>query len=107
MPADAVLSRELKSLQDEIATSQRARASLPPDIAMASNPEAISAVAAIGTESAEDGGEEKLQNEFREFIEEVTKFFNEAENNIAAHPAASVVGALVVGILIGRLLAHR
>ena len=38
---------------------------------------------------------------------EVTGFFEEAEKSIATHPAQSVVGGLLVGILIGRLLGRR
>ncbi len=43
-----------------------------------------------------------------ELVDEVTTFFEEAEKNIAAHPAESVVGALLVGALIGLYLSsHR
>jgi len=38
---------------------------------------------------------------------EASGFFDQADKNIAAHPTASVLGALVVGILIGRLLGRR
>jgi ElaB/YqjD/DUF883 family membrane-anchored ribosome-binding protein len=37
----------------------------------------------------------------------ITEFVEEAEQNVSEHPTASVVGALVVGILIGRLLGRR
>jgi ElaB/YqjD/DUF883 family membrane-anchored ribosome-binding protein len=40
-------------------------------------------------------------------MKEATSFFDEAEKNIAAHPTESVVGALLVGILIGRLLGRH
>jgi ElaB/YqjD/DUF883 family membrane-anchored ribosome-binding protein len=110
MVADPVLSRELRSLQDEIAASQRARVSSPPDRPIANNAKAASEPAAFPAnqpaETAEDE-EEKLQGEFREFLDEATKFFDEAEKSVSAHPAASMVGALVVGILIGRLLGRR
>jgi len=37
----------------------------------------------------------------------VKNFFAETEKNISAHPAQSVIGALLVGILIGHLLGRR
>jgi ElaB/YqjD/DUF883 family membrane-anchored ribosome-binding protein len=103
-----MLSRELKSLQDEIVSSQSARAPSLPDRAMAGNTKAVSeAPAPMAKQPADDGEEDRLRSEFGEFINEATKFFEEAEKNVAAHPAASVAGALVVGILIRRLLANR
>ena len=108
MAADPVHSRELRSLQDEIAASRRARVSLPPDRPIASNAKAASEPATVpASQPAETAEDEKLQGEFREFLDEATKFFDEAEKNVSAHPAASMVGALVVGILIGRLLGRR
>jgi len=43
----------------------------------------------------------------RELTSEATRFFDEAEKGISAHPTQSVVGALLVGILIGRLLGRH
>ena len=34
-------------------------------------------------------------------------FFEEAEKSISAHPAQSVVGAFLAGVLVGRLLGRR
>ena len=53
---------------------------------------------------AETPQERELRDQLRELTNEVTHFFEEAEKNISAHPVQSVVGALLVGILIGRLL---
>ncbi len=55
-------------------------------------------------ETAEEG---ELRDQLRELVNEATAFFEEAEKNIAAHPTESVVGALLVGVLIGRLLGRR
>ena len=109
MAADPVLSRELRSLQDEVAASQRARASSPPGHPTASDAKVPIEAAAVPASQppADTAEEEKLRGEFREFLDEATKFFEEAEKNVSAHPAASMVGALVVGILIGRLLGRR
>jgi len=100
MATDAVMSRELRSLQDELSISQRERAapaSAPPPSAAAGAPVAP-------TETVE---EQELRQQLRELVNEVTTFFEEAEKNISAHPTESVVGALLVGVFIGRLLGRR
>jgi hypothetical protein len=103
MAADAVVSRELKSLQEELSTSQRERVSPTPS----------PVAAASGTTSTpppppkETAEEFELREQLRELVNEATTFFEEAEKNIAAHPTESVVGALLVGVLIGRLLGRR
>lgn len=99
MPADPMLSRELKSLQEELSTSQRER--LPPPV---EHPAATAAPPGPPKDAAE---EQHLRDEVRAFVDEVTQFFEETEKNIAAHPTASVIGAMVVGILIGRMLGRR
>ena len=103
MAADAVVSRELKSLQDELSTSQRERLSpTPPPAAAASGPPATPP-----PPPKETAEEHELRDQLRELMNEATAFFEEAEKNIAAHPTESVVGALLVGVLIGRLLGRR
>lgn len=99
MVSDHVVSRELKSLQEELSTAQRER-SAPP-----------AAPPAQPSSSAEPshGSEEKRESrdQLGELANAVTSFLEDAERDIAAHPAQSVIGALVVGILIGRLLGRR
>src|SRR5271167_551883 len=108
MAADPVLSRELRSLQDEIAASQRARASSPPDHPTLSDAKGrVDAASVPVSQPTETAEEEELRGQFREFLDEATEFFAEAEKNVSEHPAASMVGALVVGMLIGRLLGRR
>jgi hypothetical protein len=106
MPSgDPVVARELKALQDDVSTSQRqrhARREAAPAVSPdASTREAISVTSNEPAEEADDAQE--LRDHFREFLDEATAFFDEAEKNIAAHPTASVLGALLIGILIGRL----
>ena len=99
MAADIVVSRELKSLQNEIAARQRERLDAP---------RAAAAVSSSPAEpSKEDADERELRDQLRDLTGEVASFFEEAEKGISTHPAQSVVGALLVGILIGRLLARR
>ncbi len=57
--------------------------------------------AAAPEEAAEEGA---LRDQLGELVDQVTQFFEDAEKNIAAHPAESVIAALLLGILIGRLL---
>jgi len=96
---DAVTSRELKSLQEEMLAAQRERTAAP------------TAPATIASGPAEppegSSGERELRDQLRELASEATTFFEEAEQSISAHPTQSVVGALLVGILIGRLLGRR
>jgi ElaB/YqjD/DUF883 family membrane-anchored ribosome-binding protein len=99
MTPDVIVSRELKSLQDEISASQRERSE------MRAAPAAVApAVTEVAKESTDEG---ELRDQLRDLTSEVTSFFEEAEKGISAHPTQSVVGALLVGILIGRLLGRR
>lgn len=99
MTADAAVSRELYSLREELSDAQRARAAAPA---------AASGSTATAAEPPKETAEERqLLDQLRELTDEVTGFFTEAEKSISAHPAQSVIGALLVGILIGRLLARR
>ena len=105
MAADAVLSRELKSLQDELSVSQRERMAPPASVAPSAAASGVSATP--GDPPQETTEEHELREHLRELVNEVTTFFEEAEKNVAAHPTESVVGALLVGVLIGRLLGRR
>jgi ElaB/YqjD/DUF883 family membrane-anchored ribosome-binding protein len=96
-----MVSRELKALQDQVA--QRQRLASPAPAASAPSPSATAAPAT----ATPDAEEKKLREEIDDFLKEASGLFEEAEKNIAAHPTASVIGALVVGILIGRMLARR
>lgn len=100
MASDPALSRELKALREELSTAQRERAG--PVAAPEREP------SAPPSQPPEDRAEdEHLRKQLGEFIDEATQFFEHAEKSIAAHPAQSVVGALLVGILIGRLIGRR
>jgi len=103
MSADATVSRELKSLQDELSVSQRQRISSPPPPGAS----ATSGSTAAPPSPQEIAEEHELRAQLSEFMDEVKGFFAEAEKNITAHPTESVVAALVLGILIGRLLGRR
>ena len=102
MTTDAVLSRELKSLQEEISASRRDSQSRLADATTARDETAAQASPADVIQT-----EQQLHGELRELVNEITEFFAEAEKNITAHPTAIVIGAMVVGILIGRLLGRR
>jgi ElaB/YqjD/DUF883 family membrane-anchored ribosome-binding protein len=99
--ADAVLSREVKSLHDEVSA---ARNSDPPPARDDTRGGETGQRAAQPEANVADQGP---QTEAGEIVKAIAEFVAEAENNIATHPAANMLGALVVGILIGRLLARR
>ena len=99
MAADVLVSRELKSLQDEIAATQRERLAAP------TRPAAVPPTS--DEPPKENTDERELRDHIRELTNEVTSFFEDAEKGISEHPTQSVVGALLVGILIGRLLGRR
>jgi ElaB/YqjD/DUF883 family membrane-anchored ribosome-binding protein len=113
VPADQVLSRELKSLREELATVRRQRAMQSAD--RAAEPAVGSGTgvgaAAIGTAPAgpheEPPTEQELRSQLRDLVKEFTDFADEAEKNISAHPAMSIVTAMLLGIVIGSLLARR
>ncbi len=99
MTVDAVLSRELNSLHEELlASRQPSAAAMSGETAQRdSQPE----------ERAHKAEEPGLQEELHGFVNVITKFIEDAEKNLSEHPAANLVGALIVGILIGRLLGRR
>ncbi len=99
MAADVVVARELKSLQEELSVSEKERAA-----ASSAAPAPLPIPAEPVTETPE---ERELRDQLRELANEVTNYFGQAEKTISAHPTESVVGALLVGILIGRLLGRR
>jgi ElaB/YqjD/DUF883 family membrane-anchored ribosome-binding protein len=99
MATDALVSQELKSLREELSASQQERA--------AASAAAVTAPASVPKTSAETGEEKQSLDEINDFAEEIKTLFEEAEKSVSAHPTQSVVGALLVGILIGRLLGRR
>jgi hypothetical protein len=110
MPAgDPLLTRELKDLQDDVSISQRQRGSRRE--ARAARGAHVVAREATSVkppdERADAADAQKLREQVNEFVEEVTGFFEEAEKNIATHPTTSVLGALLLGVLIGRLLGRH
>jgi hypothetical protein len=101
MAADILVSRELKLLQQELSASRKDRAAPPPATTMgAAPPTAPDTV-------PETPDERELRDQLGQFASELTNLFTDAERGIAAHPTQSVAGALLVGILIGRLLGRR
>ena len=99
MASDQVVSRELKSLQEELSAAQRER------LAVSTAPPTQPSSPAESSDASEEKRE--LRDQLGDLANAVTSFLEEAEKDIAEHPAQSVIGALVVGILIGRLLGRR
>jgi ElaB/YqjD/DUF883 family membrane-anchored ribosome-binding protein len=99
---DSVLLHELRSLREEISSSQKQRLSRAAERAPAGDELAGSAAPPI--EAIE---ERRLDGELREFVDAIKEFAQDAEKNASAHPAATAVSAMLLGILIGRLLGRR
>jgi ElaB/YqjD/DUF883 family membrane-anchored ribosome-binding protein len=95
--ADTILTHELESLQQKLAGLRRKRRSQPTDHSSAKKAER-------SDKTAEEHG---LHKEILEFITLIANYVEEAKGNVSAHPSASVLGAMVVGILIGRLLGRH
>lgn len=109
MTADATLARELAALQDELSAPRRERPSPAPEPEPKPEPPAAEPPAAEPKPqpSAEGGEDRRTAEQLGDFIDTLKEFIEEAEHNVSEHPAASVIGALLVGILIGRLLGRR
>jgi len=98
MAIDATLTHELQALKDELTAGQRER---PAAAHVAAEPEAEPAPA---EETAED---RHIGEQLHDLIATIKDYIEEAEHNVAEHPAASVIGALLLGILIGRHIGKR
>ena len=101
MATDPVVARELKALREELSIPER-RASPAASPSAAADAPAMPPV--LPQQTAQ---ERELWEHLRELASEAAGFFEEAEKNIAMHPTQSVVGALLIGILIGSLLGRR
>ena len=96
MTVDAILSRELKSLHEELSAPERLS---PP-----THRTSVSGGAAARARQLQDTAEEQqLRGALSRFVDATTEFVKEAKKNVSAHPAVIVMGAMAVGIFIGRL----
>ena len=57
-------------------------------------------------ESVAESAADNLMDQMRTLAQEVSAFAEETEKGVVNHPLTSVLGALVLGVLIGRLF-HR
>jgi hypothetical protein len=103
MAADSALSKELEALKEELAALRSQRRSRP----AAGHAAADSDTRRRHQPPPAAEEHHHLHGELRDLVKLITEYVEEAETNLAAHPTATVVGALVVGILIGRSLGRR
>jgi ElaB/YqjD/DUF883 family membrane-anchored ribosome-binding protein len=87
--SDADLRAEIEALRREIAgLSSTRKTKIDPD------------------EDAAESAVDTLMDQMRTLAQEISDFAEETEKGVVNHPLTSVLGALVLGILIGRLF-HR
>jgi ElaB/YqjD/DUF883 family membrane-anchored ribosome-binding protein len=98
MSVGAAISSEATSLHEEATRSCRDR--------RAPNEDRSSPNVGAG-QKQETSAQQKLQDELNEFAKVVTEFVADAEKNLSQHPAATVFGSLLIGILIGRLIGRH
>lgn len=91
--AEADLRAEIEALRREIA-------------AMRAEPTAADATGDAEADAAFESGAAHLNDELHRLGHEISVLAEEAEKAIASHGLASVVGAFIVGVLIGRIF-HR
>lgn len=97
MAIDATLTDELQALKEELAAGRGERPA-------AEHAEQTEAEPPPAGEPDED---RHIVEQLQDLIATFKDYIEEAEHNIAEHPAASVVGALLLGILIGRHIGKR
>ncbi len=100
MAIDATLTHELQALKEELAAGRGE----PPAVEQAEHAEQPEAEPPPTGEPDED---RHIVEQLQDLIATFKDYIEEAEHNIAEHPAASVVGALLLGILIGRHIGKR
>ncbi|MGA8614943.1 MAG: hypothetical protein WB760_25365 [Xanthobacteraceae bacterium] len=91
--SDTDLRAEIEALRREIAAMRAERKTkIDPEEAAAEN--------------AAEADASNLMDQMRTLAQEISAFAEDTEKGVVNHPLTSVLGALVLGILIGRLF-HR
>ena len=103
MSADLLLSCELKSLQEEIATQRRRplRSAGRPASSVGAGAGAVAIGAAPASRPEESAAEQQSRRQLHDLIKEITDSVEEAERNISARPSMSIVAAMLLGIAMG------
>lgn len=98
MATESLFSHELKTLHEELSISQKERATSTEPGAGLEN--------MVGPTAKPQEGSE-LHDELRQFAGELKDLFDGADKRMSVHPTQSVLSAMLLGILIGRLLGRR
>jgi ElaB/YqjD/DUF883 family membrane-anchored ribosome-binding protein len=101
MTADEVVSRELKSLHEELSAPKQDPVAPPAD------PEPWRGAAAHAASQADSVEQQEVREALGKFVDAVKEFVEEAEKSVSGRPVANIIGGIVVGIVIGRLLGRR
>jgi ElaB/YqjD/DUF883 family membrane-anchored ribosome-binding protein len=95
------MSRELKSLHEELSAPKQEPAAAPAD------PEPGRGAAAQAASQVDSAEQQDVHEALGKFVDAVKEFVEEAEKSVSARPVANIIGGIVVGIVIGRLLGRR
>ena len=102
MSGDSLLLRELKGLREEISASRKERSA-----AAVERSPGEGKTSDVPIEAIEAAGEPQIDGQLREALEAIKEFGQTIEENATSHPAATAVGALIIGVLIGRFIGRR
>jgi hypothetical protein len=100
MAIDATVTHELRALRDELAANRREQP--------ANSAEQVAAPPDTEPSAEQESAEDRhILEQLQDLIAIVREYIEDAEHNVAEHPALSVIGALLLGILIGRHIGKR
>jgi len=112
MASKSTTLEELQSLRRELSAAQQGRTSRgapspPTDEASAEDRRLAPTGPAAPAAHDDAASSEKPADNIGELMTEAARFLEERDGEMAAHPLAMAIGGLVVGMIIGRLLARR
>ena len=108
MASKSATPEELRSLREELSTAGRAqRPKDAPSPATAEPRTEHQKPAATGPGPDGAAERERARDEIGELMREAATFLEERESDMGAHPVAIAIGGIVVGMIIGRMLARR
>jgi ElaB/YqjD/DUF883 family membrane-anchored ribosome-binding protein len=94
--ADPHLAGELKSLHEELSASREEGTAPTADDSQSNH-----------DKPQKNAEQSRLEAELHQFTKSIADLLEGAQKEVTGHPQATMLGALIAGILIGRLLSRR